>query len=201
LPTTVPLHRSRSLAASLPCRATGWLVCVCTCDRCPSVCTSLRCPPRLPETACYRLPAAAPPTRYSTAAFHATYLPPPNPTRLSTRLHQSTNPPSQPAIRYPGLSRRLPASHPSHSTQTSQTQPATQDPLFLPCFAFPRSPSTRGALPPSLLFLRVAPGGEPLHALLVTTFVQPAGPAGPEEIARLGRFRPTMRRANRVPVA
>ena len=124
MPTTVPLHRSRSLAASLPCRATGWLVCVCTCDRCPSVCTSLRCPPRLPETACYRLPAAAaapPPTRYSTAAFHATYLPPPNPTRLSTRLHQSTNPPSQPAIRYPGLSRRLPASHPSHSTQTSQT--------------------------------------------------------------------------------
>lgn len=184
-------------------RLVGWCVCV------PAIAVRPSVPHFAARLACLRLLATAylllllllllllgTPLLPSTLP---SYLPPPNPTRLSTRLHQSTSPPSQPAIRYPGLSRRLPASQTIAFDPDSQ--PATQDPLFLPCFAFPRSPSTRGALPPSLLFLRVAPGGEPLHALLVTTYVRPARPAGPEETARLGRFRPTMRRANRVSVA
>lgn len=110
----------------------------------------------------------------------------------------STNPPIHPASQpYPGQSRRLPASHPSHSTQTLSQ---LQDPHSLALPSLVRLLPV--ALSRPLLFFRVAHGGEPLHALLVTTHVQPAGPAGPEEIARLGRrTRPTMRRANRVPVA
>lgn len=96
----------------------------------------------LPQSACYhrlRLPAAAaaPPTSTITASA-LPILSPSNPTRPPTHLHQSTHPASQP---YPGLARRLPASHPSHSTQTlSQlaTGPSLTTPplLCLPSLAF-----------------------------------------------------------------
>ena len=164
------------------------------CDRCLSVCTSLRCPPCLPAsevlataTCCsssYCL------TRYLSAASAKPYPP----------AYPSSTPPSQP---YPGLSRRLPASHPSQQTQTlsklSPIRPLDSSSAAHPSLALPRLPSSRGALPASPL-LRVAHGGEPLHALCLGNHLSTT-PAGPEQIARLRRVRPTMRRANRVPVA
>jgi len=125
----------------------------CVCGPAFSVCTSLRCPPCLPQSACYhrlRLPAAAaaPPPTSTITASALPILPLPNPTRLSTHLHQSTNPPSQPAIsRTIASAARIPS-----IAFDPDSQPATGP--SLPCFAFPRSPSTRGALPASPLLSR-----------------------------------------------
>jgi hypothetical protein len=165
---------------AVPC---DWLaVCVRAClyDRSPSVphfAARLACL----RSACYLLLLLLLLLSYSTSAL--LLYPPP--------IHNST----QPAIsRTIASAARIPSIHPSRLSLSHQSLPC------LLCLCIAQLPS-RGALPTSPL-LRVAHGGEPLHALLlVTTLAQPAAPAGPEEIARLGRVRPTMRRANRVPVA
>lgn len=154
LPTTVPLHGSRSLAASLPCRATA---CLCLWSSERLYLTSL---PALPASDCLLPPPT--PTRCccccccSSSYLHY-YLPP---LRYLFCLRQtlpaypltSTNPPSQPAI---SRTRASAARIPSIAFDPD-SQPATGPSLThsLACFTFPRSPSTRGALPASPLLSR-----------------------------------------------
>lgn len=176
---------------AVPC---DWLaVCACACAIavCLSVCTSLRDPPCLPVSevlaTCYLLLLLLLPLRYLSDS--AKPYPP---------AYPSTTPPSQP---YPGLSRRLPASHPSQQTQTLSKLSPIRLPLgrsSLPCFASPGFLPWRSPGLSSSFAWHTAASHSMRSCLgnhLSTT------PAGPEEIARLGRVRPTMRRANRVPVA
>jgi hypothetical protein len=155
--TTAPLHGSRSLAASLPCRATGWLsVCVCAIAVCLSVphfAARLACLPQkclLPATCCC----------CSSYFPYATCLPPPNPTRPPThpRLHPASHIPDY----------RVGCPHPIHRSRPRLSLSSHQyddSSAAHPSLALLRLGSSRGALPASPL-LRVAHGGEPLHALL-----------------------------------
>ena len=151
LPTTVPLHGSRSLAASLPCRATGWL-CLWSSER--LYLTSL---PALPASECLLPPPTPTCCCCCSSSYLHYYLPP---LRYLFCLRQtlpaypltSTNPPSQPAI---SRTRASAARIPSIAFDPD-SQPATGPSLThsLACFTFPRSPSTRGALPASPLLSR-----------------------------------------------
>jgi hypothetical protein len=147
-PTTALLHGSRSLAASLPCRATGWLsVCARACV--PSALrlylTSLPALPASEVLACCLLPAAAAP---HTLYLCATPLPAAYP-----RDHYST----QPAIsRTIASAARIPSIHPSSQTLapsalTHQSLPCLLACLLCLCLA--QLPS-RGALPTSPLLSR-----------------------------------------------
>ena len=120
LPTTVPLHGSRSLAASLPCRATA---CLCLWSSERLYLTSL---PALPASDCLLPPPT--PTRCccccSSSYLHY-YLPPlrylfclrqtlPAYPLTSTNppIHQSSQPASQPASHIPDS--RVGCPHPIH---------------------------------------------------------------------------------------
>lgn len=170
---------------AVPC---DWLAArVCTICSPPVVCcTSLRCPPCLPQkcllacllATCYLLPA--PPTYYylrQNPALSAAY----------PQLH----PLSQPAISRTIVSAaRIPSIVPSIQT--------------LPCFTFASPCSLPWRTSPGLSsFFRVAHGGRATPCAAPGNYTRTTcGTCRPRgKIARLGRVRPTMRRANRVPVA
>ena len=123
---------------------------------------------------CRRRRLPPPPSYLPVCGLHQTRpdpsLPPAYPPHLST--HHA---PSQPSRT---VARRLPASH-RIRPRLSRPQPARDPSAAHPSLAS-RLPS-RGPLPG--LSSSTWDGGEPLHALLVTTYAQAAGPAGPEEIA------------------
>jgi hypothetical protein len=138
---------------AVPC---DWLAeCVRVCDRCLSVCTSLRCPPCLPASEVLATCCSPPTPSYATCL-----LPPPNPTRPPThpRLHPASHIPDY----------RVGCPHPIHRSRPRLSLSSHQyddSSAAHPSLALLRLGSSRGALPASPL-LRVAHGGEPLHALL-----------------------------------
>ena len=134
--TTVPLHGSRSLAASLPSRATACQ------PACTIVCRSLSVwyLTSLPGLPASELLATAPPPPTSLLQLRRYLSASTKPCPLSTR------PLFHPAS-HPGLSRRLPASHPSTfrirpgPSKLSYAHPSLA--LALPCLPI------RGALSPA----------------------------------------------------